>query len=117
MALEDIEFTKNDTLPSYTWTLYRTGSTSTPFNLTNYSVALKVRSQSGSTNKFTKTVTNVASTDGAISNSTGGQVRFDWVSGNWNTTGTYIGEFSIINASSKVETVPDRQTFLVKSEY
>ncbi len=117
MSLEDIEFTKNDSLPSIQYTVSRSGSGSTTPNLTNYDVSLKVRNISATTNKFTITVSSSGNSNGQITNPTGGIVRFDWSTNNWGTTGTYIGEISLANSAGKVETCPDRQTFVVKGEY
>ncbi len=116
MSLDVFELTKNDSLPSLQYTISRSGGSTAP-NLTNYTAYLKVRGISATTNKFTLTVTSSGNTQGQITGPTSATVRFDWSTGHWNSSGTYIGEVSFASSAGKVETAPDRQAFLVRPEY
>lgn len=117
MSLEKFEITKGDSLPPIYYTISRSGSGSTTPNLTNYSVLLKVRNKSGSTNKFTITVTSSGNANGQITSPTSAVVRLDWSTGHWSSSGTFIGEISLQSSAGKVETVPDRQLVTVHSEF
>jgi hypothetical protein len=116
---ETIKLTENDTLPSITITVSRSGTGSTTPNLTNHTAYMKVRKQGNSTNKFTLAVTSSGNDDGQITYPTSGIVRFDWTgtTDRWNTTGIFLGEASFASSAGYVETCPDKLTFIVASEY
>jgi len=114
--LPSVPLTKNDSLPSLQFTIGRTGSGTTAPDLASATVTLKIRNTSGTTNFFTKAVTSSGGTPGAITNTSAAIVRFDWSTDNWSSTGTFIGEISI-TSSGKVETAPDRISFVVSAEF
>jgi len=117
MSLEDFQLTENDSLPSLEYTVSRSGSGSTTPNLTDFTVSLKVSSVASTSNKFTLSVTSSGGDDGQITTPESGVVQFDWSTDNWSSSGTFVGEVSFENAAGKVETAPNRQTFVVKSEF
>lgn len=116
MSIEQIQLTKNDSLPSIQYTISRSGSNSTTPNLEGFTANLKIREQSASTNTFTLAVTSSGGDDGQITSTTGAVVRFDFSTGRWPTTGTFSGEVSLESSAGKIETAPDRQAFIVRGE-
>jgi len=119
--LEELPMTKNDSLPSLKYTVTRSGSGSTTPNLAGFTVTIKVRKTpltTGSTNVFTRSVTTSSgSTNGYITSATSANVLFNWSTGDWSSTGTYIAEISFASSAGKIETSPDRQTINVTAEF
>ena len=113
-VLEDFHITVNDSFPSLEYTLSRTGS-SVP-NLTDWTANLKVRGVASTSNLFSIAVTSSGGDDGQITSTSSGVIKFDWSTGSWSSTGTFIGEISL-TSSGQTETIHDRQAFIVESEF
>jgi len=117
MSIEDIEVTVNDSLPSIQYTITRTGSGSSTPNLQGFTVNLKVRQLATTANSFTISITSGSTANGQITDPTGAVIRFDFSTGRWASSGTLIGEISFLSSGGKTETAPDRQLFVVDSEF
>jgi hypothetical protein len=117
MSLEDVKLAKNDSLPSLEYTLSRKGSGSTTPNLSGFTANLKVRQQGATTNSFSISVTSGSTANGQITDPESGVVRFDFSTGRFGSSGTFIGELSFLSSGGKTETAPDSQSFIVRGEF
>jgi len=117
MSLDEVRITVNDSLPSIEYTISRTGSGSTTPNLSGFTANLKVREVGTTANSFTISITSGSTANGQITNPTGAVIRFDFSTSNFSSSGTSIGEISFESAAGKTETAPDRQLFVVDSEF
>ena len=117
MSIEDFQITVNDSLPSLQYTLSRSGSGSTTPNLADCTATIKVRQQGTTANSFSISVTSGSTVNGQITDPENGVFRFDFSTGNFSSTGTFFGEMSFENAAGKVETAPDRQSFIIRGEF
>jgi len=117
MSIQNYEITVNDSLPSLQYTLSRSGSGSTTPNLEGCTATLKVRELDSTSNSFSISITTGSTVNGQITDPTGGVFRFDFSTDKFPSSGTSVGEISFANSAGKVETAPDRQLFVIDSEF
>ena len=115
--LEEVQLTKDDSLPSLEYTLTRKGSGSTTPNLGGFTATLSVWQQGTTTNDFTISVTSGSTTNGQITDPDAGVMRFDFSTGRFDSTGTFFGKISLSSSAGNVETAPDRQSFIVRGSF
>ena len=113
--LEDVQITKDDSLPSLEYTLTRKGST-TP-NIEGFTATLSVWQQNTTTNDFTISITSGSTVNGQITDPDAGVMRFDFSTGRFASTGTFFGKISLADSAGKVETAPDRQAIIVRGSF
>ena len=115
-GLEDFYLTVNDSLPSLEYTLSRADSTGP--NLKNKTANLKVRQLDSTSNLFDiSIVSSCATSAGQITSDSSSVIQYDWTTGSWPSSGSFIGEISITSSSGRIETATDRQTFIVENEF
>ena len=115
--LEEVQLTKDDSLPSLEYTLTRKGSGSTTPNISKFTATLSVWQQGTTTNDFSIAVTSGTTTNGQIPDPDAGVVRFDFSTDRFSSTGTFFGKISFSSSGGKVETAPDRQSFIVRGSF
>ena len=113
--LEEVQLTKDDSLPSLEYTLTRKDST-TP-NISKFTATLSVWQQGTTTNDFTLSITSGSTANGQITDPEAGVMRFDFSTGRFSSTGTFFGKISLSSSGGKVETAPDRQSFIVRGSF
>ena len=93
-------------LPSLQTTLKRN---SVAQSMSGNTVYMSVRETGTTATLFTKSIDENNSSEGTITNATGGVARFDWVTTDFTSTGYYEAQFFYANAAGKYEYCDDIQ--------
>lgn len=101
-------------LPSLQVTIKREGVAQ---SMSGNTVYMRIRTAGSTVTVHEKNITEVSSSDGIITNATGGVCRFDWLAADFASTGNYLGEFSYANASGKREYCEDIQPIEIYSVF
>lgn len=94
--MTDITYTQNDTYPAIVGVLQHDGAA---VDVTGASVRFHLRAPGAESAKVTGT--------GEVRDGPAGEVAYQWVTGDLDTSGVFFGEFQVTYSDGNVETFPD----------